>query len=172
VTKQAHAPAAARGKGIQFLRVPEELDYTTADRLAARGGAAIACHARVLLLDLAGLSFCDASGLSALVRIANQADAAGCRYGLIAPRPPVATLLHITRLDQRLPVFATIGDALAQFAGTGSTAPNGGGLMITIRKITRSRTAAAPGWLAALCAVWKGGRSHRRAEGRPAGSGL
>jgi hypothetical protein len=40
----------------------------------------------------------------------------GCRYGLIAPQPPVARVLRITRLDQRLPVFATIGDALAHLA--------------------------------------------------------
>jgi anti-anti-sigma regulatory factor len=48
-----------------------------------------------------------------LVQIANHADRAGCRYGLIAPQPRVARVLRICRLDQRLPMFATIGDTLA-----------------------------------------------------------
>jgi anti-anti-sigma regulatory factor len=48
-----------------------------------------------------------------LVKIANHADKTGCRYGLIAPRPLVANLLRITGLDQRVPVFTTIDDALA-----------------------------------------------------------
>jgi anti-anti-sigma factor len=94
------------------LRAPEELDLATADGLAARG-CAIAGRAGVLLLDLTSLSFCDARGLSAFVRIANQADREGCRFALIAPQPPVAKVLRICRLDQELPVFATTGDALA-----------------------------------------------------------
>jgi anti-anti-sigma factor len=71
------------------------------------------CIRRLLLLDLTGLSFCDAHGLSAFAKIANHADKTGCRYGLIAPQPLVAKVLRITGLDQRMPVFATIDDALA-----------------------------------------------------------
>ena len=104
---------ADRGDGIHILRVPGELDLATADGLAERGRAAIARHARLLLLDLTGLTFCDARGLSAFVRIANHADATGCRYGLIAPPPPVAKLLRITGLAKRMQLFATIDDALA-----------------------------------------------------------
>jgi len=59
------------------------------------------------------VSFCDARGIGAFVRIANHADAAGCGFGLIAPRPLVAKILRISGLDGRLPVFATIDDARA-----------------------------------------------------------
>jgi len=95
----------------EILTVGGELDIVTAASLAQAGRGAIGHHPRLLLLDLAGVSFCDACGLTALVRIANQADASGCRYGLIAPRPPVTKLLRITGLYQRLPVFATIEQA-------------------------------------------------------------
>jgi anti-anti-sigma factor len=61
---------AGGGGQIQVVQVRGELDLATADSLAARGYAAIGRQARVLLLDLAGVSFCDARGLSALVRIA------------------------------------------------------------------------------------------------------
>jgi anti-anti-sigma factor len=67
----------------------------------------------LLLLDLTTLSFCDARGLSAFVRIANQAGRAGYSSALIAPQPPVAKVLRICRLDQRLAVFATMDHALA-----------------------------------------------------------
>ena len=105
----------------QILRVRGELDLATADSLYRRGRTAIGRHPRLLLLDLTGLSFCDASGLSAFVRIANEAEAAGCGYGLIAPPPLVAKMLRITGLHQRLQVFATSDEArlrLTELAGT------------------------------------------------------
>jgi anti-anti-sigma factor len=99
----------ATGRGeAHILTVQGELDLATADSLYRRARAAINRHARLLLLDLTGVSFCDARGLSAFVRIANDADAAGCRYGLIAPRPNVARILRITGLDSRLHVFTSI----------------------------------------------------------------
>lgn len=104
---------ADSGAGIEIVRMPAELDLTTSEGMAALGCAAIARLARLVLLDLTGLSFCDARGLSVFVQIANQADAAGCRFGLIAPQPPVAKILRISGLDSRMPVFATVDDALA-----------------------------------------------------------
>ncbi len=101
---------------IGVLPIRGELDLATADSLVAWGCTTIDRHVRLLLLDLCGLSFCDARGLSALVRIANHADAAGCRYSLIAPRPQVAGILRICGLGDRLPACATVEDALAQVA--------------------------------------------------------
>jgi anti-anti-sigma factor len=112
VTQQVEAWATWSGGGVEILPVRGELDLGTTDSLAGQGCAAIARCICLLLLDLTGLSFCDARGLSALVHIANRADAAGCRYGLIGPQPRVAKLLRITRLDQRMPVFTTINDAV------------------------------------------------------------
>jgi anti-anti-sigma factor len=108
----------------QVLSVQGELDLATADSLYRRGRAAIGCRAQLLLLDLTDLSFCDACGLSALVRIANEAEAAGCRYGLIAPHPLVVKMLRITGLNARLPVFATMEEArqrLMALTGTASS---------------------------------------------------
>ncbi len=99
----------------QIVAVEGELDLVSADSLYRRGRQAIGRHARLLLLDLAGVSFCDSSGLNAFVRIANEADAAGCRYGLIAPQPIVLKVLRIPGLDQRRPVFRSIEDARLRF---------------------------------------------------------
>jgi anti-sigma B factor antagonist len=95
--------------------MPEELDLVTVDDLVENSCAAIA-RPRLLLLTLTGLSFCDARGLGALVRVSDRADAAGCRYGLIAPRPSAGRMLRIGGLNRRLLVFATIEDALADLA--------------------------------------------------------
>jgi len=100
---------SATGPGeTEVLTVRGELDLATADSLYLRARAAINGRARVLLLDLTGLSFCDAHGLSAFVRIANDADAAGCQYGLIAPQPNVAKILRITGLDTRLHILTSL----------------------------------------------------------------
>jgi anti-anti-sigma factor len=106
----------------QILGVQGELDLATSDSLYRRGRAAIGRHPRLLLLDLTGLSFCDASGLSAFVRIANEAEAAGCGYGLIAPQPLVAKVLRITGLHQRLQVFATSDEARLRLTALAATA--------------------------------------------------
>jgi anti-sigma B factor antagonist len=124
ITQEKHQTTADRGAGIEILGTPSELDLLTADGLAEQARAAIARHPWLLLLDLTSLFFCDARGLSALVRIANHADPAGCRYGLIGPQPPVAKLLRVTGLNDRMPVFATIEDALAHFTALAS-APAG-----------------------------------------------
>jgi anti-sigma B factor antagonist len=113
MTQGENQARAGSGGGIEIVRMPAELDLTSSAGVAALGCAAIARLARLVLLDLTGLSFCDARGLSAFVKIANQADAAGCGFGLIAPQPLVAKILQISGLDSRMPVFATTGDALA-----------------------------------------------------------
>lgn len=107
---------------VQLIRMSGELDLATADGLAERGYAAIGRGPRVLLIDLSRVSFCDAHGLGALVRIANHADRVGCHCGLLTAQPQVVHLLRLTDLGERLPVFATPGDALAQVMHTRSDA--------------------------------------------------
>ncbi len=121
MSQSTNGTVADQDDGTRILRVQGELDLGTADSLYRRGRAALRCHARLLLLDLAGLSFCDACGLGAFVRIANEADAAGCRYGLIAPQSLVLKMLRITGLHKRLQVFATIEEARLHLCEHGTT---------------------------------------------------
>lgn len=103
--------AEAHDGRLQILTVCGELDLATADRLYRQGHAALERHVRCLLLDLTELSFCDARGLGAFVRLAKEAEMAGCHYGLVAPRALVAKLLRITGLRDRIQVFATSDEA-------------------------------------------------------------
>ena len=79
---------------IEIVSMPAELDLTTsegvvdeacADRPPGPAGAARPDRPVLLRRPRA----------QRLVRIANRADAAGCGFGLIAPRPPVAKILRI-----------------------------------------------------------------------------
>jgi anti-sigma B factor antagonist len=119
VTWSADGANAADGR-LQILTVCGELDLATADRLYRQGHAAIERRVRCLLLDLTELSFCDARGLSAFVRLANEAETAGCGYGLVAPQALVAKLLRITGLRKRIQVFATSEEAHRLLTGSGS----------------------------------------------------
>jgi anti-anti-sigma factor len=110
---------ARKNERIRVLDVRGELDLATADSLYQRGQRAIRSKARLVLLDLTRVTFCDSRGLSAFVRIANDADAVGCRYGLIAPQPLVVKLLRITGLDRRLQVFPTVEDARLLLSAAG-----------------------------------------------------
>jgi anti-anti-sigma factor len=123
LSRNANGTTTGPDDRTEILTVHGELDLATADALYRRGRTAIGRHTRLLLLDLTSLTFCDASGLNAIVRIANEADAAGCRYGLIAPQPLIAKMLRITGLNKRLQVFATIDQALQHLTAPAASAP-------------------------------------------------
>jgi len=123
VTWSVSGTTAGPDDQTQIVSVHGELDLATADSLCRRCRTAISRRARLLLLDLTGLSFCDARGLSAFVRIANEAEAAGTRYGLIAPRPLLVKMLRITGLAKRLQVFPTIEEARLRLMTLTATTP-------------------------------------------------
>jgi len=125
VSPSANRTTGFPGDRTEIVSVHGELDLATAGSLYRRGRVAVGRHPRLLLLDLTGLSFCDACGLTAFVRIANEADAAGCRYGLIAPQPPVTKMLRITGLHQRLHVYATIDQARQHLIAPAGTTDRG-----------------------------------------------
>jgi anti-sigma B factor antagonist len=81
-----------------------ELDTASADQAYEYvRGAIDACGGQVLL-DMAGLSFCDARGLGALVRMSRHAGQAGCSLQLVAPPPRLIKIIRITGLEDQLPV--------------------------------------------------------------------
>ena len=78
-----------------------ELDIATADVAVRYVRVVIDRHGGLLIVDLAGLAFCDAQGLSALLRMASYAEHAGCPFRLASPRPSLVKIMQITGLDRR-----------------------------------------------------------------------
>ncbi|GGV49938.1 anti-sigma factor antagonist [Kitasatospora herbaricolor] len=57
-----------------------------------------------LVIDLAGVTFCDSSGLNALLRTRIETGRASLTLHLARPAPAVAKLLKITGVDRVFPV--------------------------------------------------------------------
>jgi len=81
-----------------------ELDAASADQAYEYVRGAIDAHGGQVLLDVAGLSFCDARGLGALARMSRHAGQAGSSLYLVAPPPRLMKIIRITSLENKLPV--------------------------------------------------------------------
>jgi anti-sigma B factor antagonist len=57
-----------------------------------------------LVIDCAGVSFCDSTGLSALIKISGQAEGAGSRFTLDRPSRQLHRLLEVTGLTTVLEI--------------------------------------------------------------------
>jgi anti-sigma B factor antagonist len=74
-------------------------------------------HASQMIVDLSGVTFCDASGLAVLIGASRRAWLLGGVLRLAAPAPPVAAVLRLTGLDLQFEIFATV------LAATSAPAP-------------------------------------------------
>jgi anti-sigma B factor antagonist len=98
---------------VTVVLVEGELDVGTAPRLAGQLGP-LADEGGHLILDMSGVRFCDCAGLSLFLRLAKHATAAGGSLHLAALTAPVRRLLTLAKLDDVLPVTATVADVLAE----------------------------------------------------------
>lgn len=80
-----------------------ELDIATADLALRFVTGVIDRHRGPVALELAGLSFCDAAGLGALVAMSRHAERAGCLLYLLSPPRMLRRMVRLTGLDARLP---------------------------------------------------------------------
>ena len=81
-----------------------ELDTASADQAYEYVRDVIDAYGGQILLDMAGLSFCDARGLGALARMSRDARQAGFSLHLVAPPPRLRKIIRITGLEDELPV--------------------------------------------------------------------
>ncbi|MGI9861223.1 anti-sigma factor antagonist [Moorella naiadis] len=88
------------GKELQ-ARIKGEVDLETADRLRQELEASLD-HARpeVLLLDLAGVTFMDSSGLGVILGRYRRLKKQGGKVVLARPQPQVRRLLEISGLGK------------------------------------------------------------------------
>ena len=89
-----------------------ELDlYSVADVRAALAERPAGCE--VVVLDLRGLTFFDTSGIRLALETLQQLTAAGLRFALIRGEPEVQRLFVLAGLQDRLPFYDDLDDALA-----------------------------------------------------------
>jgi anti-sigma B factor antagonist len=85
-----------------------ELDGAGADELGAELDR-VSSGGRAVVVDLSELAFIDSGGLHAIMR-STQDDR---RLSLVCPEGNVARVLSIVRIDQVVPVYERLDDALA-----------------------------------------------------------
>lgn len=95
--------------GSAEVSIRGELDLASADRTVRFVDEVIDQHEGSISADLSGLTFCDACGLGALIRIAAHAERAGRALELTKPSKAVSRIMRITGVDERLLVPALAG---------------------------------------------------------------
>jgi anti-anti-sigma factor len=99
---------AGTGTVLEFVG---ELDAATAPAALAAIQALTLQHGRQLVVDLSALTFCDSSGISALLAARNLALAADAGIALVAVPSQLQRSLRLIGLADFFPSHPTIADA-------------------------------------------------------------
>ena len=106
----AHTPYGA------LVAIAGELDMATVPRVSAALEAEPAASAGAVVIDLAGVTFMDSTGIAALVKLEHGLAARAGRMAIACPEGPARLLLDVTGLAEQLAVFATRAEAEASVA--------------------------------------------------------
>jgi anti-sigma B factor antagonist len=98
--------------GLPVICVPDEVDLSNACELVAALTAAARDSATVIV-DMSRTTYCDSSGISALVQASRTASAASGSLLLVTCSPIVLRVLAVTGVDRLLQVHASVPDAIA-----------------------------------------------------------
>jgi len=94
--------------GQTMVNVHGELDIATAERAHSYLRTVLDSDKRGrVILNLAGLTFCDAAGLGILAKLACHARQTGRSVRLTAPRPSLVRIMRITGMDAVFPEVRT-----------------------------------------------------------------
>jgi anti-anti-sigma factor len=100
-----------RQGGYTIVAISGEIDIARAPMLREQLLGLLRPGASRLVIDLSGVTFCDASGLAVLVGVARRAGLLGGVLRLAAPAPLMSTVLRLTGLDSRFEIFAAVPEA-------------------------------------------------------------
>ena len=108
----APALSVRRSDGYAIVTISGEIDIARAPALRERLIGLLRPGASRLVVDLSGVTFCDASGLAVLVGVARRVGLLGGVLRLAAPTPLVSTVLRLTGLASRFEIFAGVPEAI------------------------------------------------------------
>jgi anti-sigma B factor antagonist len=93
VTTQSHGDQA-------IMSVAGEIDLYTAPRLHSELMSALAASTPLrLTVDMAGVEFCDSTGMNVLLAAQRRARESGGDLQLASPRPAIRKVLQVTGLE-------------------------------------------------------------------------
>jgi len=101
------------------IALPAEIDMANASQVGQQLSSTLAVGVRAVIADMSATTFCDSSGISMLVQAHKQADANGTQLRLVVRSTSVLRALTLVRIDQLLPIYANLSQALAAAAEPG-----------------------------------------------------
>jgi anti-sigma B factor antagonist len=96
---------------VAIVEVTGDIDLTTVAELRERLFA-LADEGQPLIIDLDQVTFIDSAGLGALIGAARRVDGHGGSLHAVCSQPQPRKLLWMTGVDRRIPVSATVDEAL------------------------------------------------------------
>ena len=100
--------------GVALLALEGELDLAVSGLLDAAVHRLLDDGLRLVVLDIGGLSFCDSSGLGALLRSSRTVQTCGGTCLVAGARGAVLRLLELTSVEQVISLVADVQPALVQ----------------------------------------------------------
>lgn len=100
------------------ITLPAEIDMVNADEIRDKLLAAAGCDLAVLIIDMSGTTFCDSAGVRAIIVAHQQAAATRTQFRLVATE--VSRILKLVGVDQLIPIYPTLQEALAESGPAGS----------------------------------------------------
>ena len=104
--------------GVPVVVTPEEVDITNAGGLRTALLEAAGNGPGRLVVDMSRTQFCDTAGLHALMLAHKRAVAESGDIRLVVTSAAVLRIFAITGLDDVIPHFATLEEALAATSGS------------------------------------------------------
>ncbi|WP_165958820.1 STAS domain-containing protein [Actinomadura sp. KC345] len=104
------------------IAISGDLDIASTPALRERLNAALRDTGPLVVIDLSGVTFCDASGLALLVGARRRTLPKGVTVVLAGPRPQVNRLLRVTGLSRVFTVRPTVSAARLARPGIRSAA--------------------------------------------------
>lgn len=101
-------------EAVTLIALEGELDLGVVHGVDAAVAEALAADRTLVVVDLAHLSFCDSSGLGALLRADRAVRGRGGTCIVAGADGPVARLLALTSMGQVLTLVPDVGLALQQ----------------------------------------------------------
>lgn len=96
------------------LEIAGDLDHATAPELRRVMEGLTLATGQLLVMDLAGLTFCDSSGISTLLAARSQATEEGGDIALAAVPANTARILRIVGLDQVFTIHPDVSAAITR----------------------------------------------------------
>jgi anti-anti-sigma factor len=110
---------------IAFVKLPAAVDCTNIRMVMDSLTSALAGHPSVLIVDGAGMEYCDCGGISALVCAERRAATIGTRLRVVVTSQLVQRVIELTAADEMLDVYPTMDAALADLSGLDAAASPG-----------------------------------------------